>query len=111
MSETTAVKAKLIKAKSRPDLVVEYDGTEYTLSGRIPPEILSVQAENKKPRNPAKDVQEQWHRELGASLVDKFYQLVVPETFKGVLDLEDIDQVFEVWAEHVGLGESKGSGN
>lgn len=111
MSETTAVKAKLIKAKSRPPLVVEYDGTEYTLPGRIPPEIMTIQAQNKKPKNPAKDVQEQWQRESGIAVVDKFYDLVIPDDFKRALDLEDIDQVFEVWAEHVGLGESKDSGN
>lgn len=107
----TATKAVLIKSKSRPPLVVEYDGTEYTLPGRIPPEIITIQAENKKPKNPAKDVQEQWQRDLGVALIDKFYDIVVPLDFKGVLDLEDLDQVFEHWAGHVGLGESKDSGN
>ncbi|WIA95800.1 hypothetical protein [Curtobacterium sp. MCBA15_004] len=109
MSETTAVKAKLIKAKSRPALVVEYDGTEYTLPGRIPSEIMTVQASFKAPKNPAKDVQEQYQRELGVALVDRFYDLVVPDTFKGVLDMEDLGAVFEAWSEHVGLGESKDS--
>lgn len=111
MSETTAVKALSIKAKARKPLVVEYDGSEYTLPGRIPPEILTIQAQNKKPKNPAKDVQEQWQRESGVAVVDKFYELVIPEDFKAVLDLEDIDAVFTAWAGHVGLGESKDSGN
>ncbi|MBF4613748.1 hypothetical protein [Curtobacterium sp. VKM Ac-1376] len=111
MTETTAVKALQIKAKSRPALVVEYDGTEYTLPGRIPAEILTAQAQNKKPKNPAKDVQEQWQREVGVALVDTFYALVVPENFKSALDMEDLGAVFEAWSEHVGLGESKDSGN
>ena len=111
MTETTAVKALQIKAKSRPPLVVEYDGTEYTLPGRIPPEILTIQAQNKKPKNPAKDVQEQWQQDLGVALMDAFYAAVIPESFKAVIDLADLDVVFEHWSEHVGLGESKDSGN
>jgi len=111
MTETTAVKALQIKAKSRPPLVVEYDGTEYTLPGRIPPEILTIQAQNKKPKNPAKDVQEQWQQELGVALIDAFYDTVIPASFKAVVDLADLDTVFEHWSGHVGLGESKDSGN
>lgn len=111
MTETTAVKALQIKAKSRPPLIVEYDGTEYTLPGRIPSEIMTIQAEHKKPKNPAKDVQEQFQREVGVAVIDKFYELVVPADFKGVLDMEDLGTVFEAWSEHVGLGESKDSGN
>lgn len=109
MTETTAVKAQLIKAKSRPPLVVEYDGTEYTLPGRLPAEILTVQAEIKQPKNPAKAVQEQWQNEVGIATVNAFYQLVVPEEFKAVLDMEDLGPVFKLWSEHVGLGESKDS--
>ncbi len=110
MSENTAVKAKLIKAKSRPTSSSSTTAPSTPLRTHPPGDPVRAGREQEAPQ-PRKDVQEQWHRELGASLVDKFYQLVVPETFKGVLDLEDIDQVFEVWAEHVGLGESKGSGN
>lgn len=111
MSETTAVKALSIKAKTRKPLVVEYDGVEYTLPGRIPSEIMTIQAEYKKPKNPAKDVQEQFQRELGVAIIDKFYDLVVPNDFKGALDMEDLGAVFEAWSEHVGLGESKDSTN
>jgi hypothetical protein len=111
MTETTAVQALQIKAKSRPALVVEYGGTEYTLPGRIPADIMTIQAQHKAPRNPAKDVQEQFRRELGMAVIDKFYELVVPEAFKGALDVEDLGAVFEAWSEHVGLGESKDSGN
>ncbi|WP_065962830.1 hypothetical protein [Curtobacterium sp. UCD-KPL2560] len=111
MSETTAVKALQIKAKSRPALVVEYDGTEYTLPGRIPSEIMTIQAEYKRPKNTAKDVQEQWQRDLGVAAINKFYELVVPEALKGALDMEDLGAVFEAWSEHVGLGESKDSSN
>ncbi len=111
MTETTAVKALQIKAKSRPPLVVEYDGTEYTLTGRIPSEILTAQAQSKKPKNPAKDVQQEYQLEVGVALINAFYDLVVPESFKAVLDMEDLDAVFTAWAGHVGLGESKDSGN
>jgi len=110
-TEPTAVRAVTVKAKSRPPIGIDYADAKYILPGRIPPEIITIQAQNKKPKNPAKDVQEQWQRDLGVALIDKFYELVVPEDFKAALDLEDIDQVFEIWAEHVGLGESKGSGN
>lgn len=111
MTESTAVKALSIKAKSRKPLLVEYDGVEYTLSGRIPSEIMTIQAEYKRPRNPAKDVQEQFQRDLGVAAINKFYELVVPDSFKGALDMEDLGAVFEAWSEHVGLGESKDSGN
>ncbi len=111
MSETTAVKAQLIKAKGRPDLVVEYDGTDYTLPGRIPAEIMTIQAEHKKPKNPAKDVQEQFQRELGVAIMNEFYSRVIPDDFKAAVDLEDLEQVFTVWSEHVGLGGTKDSAN
>lgn len=111
MSETTAVKALQIKAKSRPALVVEYDGAEYTLPGRVPSEIMTIQAQHKAPKNPAKDVQETYQRELGVAVIDRFYELVVPAEFKAVLDMEDLSAVFEAWSGHVGLGESKDSGN
>lgn len=111
MSETTAVKALSIKAKSRPPLVIEYDGTEYTLPGRIPPEIMTIQAQNKKPKNPAKDVQQQWQQDLGVATMDKFVELVLPDDFRAAVDIEDLETVFEHWAEHVGLGESKDSKN
>jgi hypothetical protein len=111
MSETTAVKALQIKAKSRPPLVVEYDGTNYTLPGRIPSEIMTIQAQHKAPKNPAKDVQEAYAREVGVAVIDRFYELVVPDDFKGVLDMEDLGPVFEAWSGHVGLGESAGSAN
>ena len=105
----TATKALQIKAKSRPPLVVEYDGTEYSLAGRIPAEIMTIRAQYKKPKNPEKKVQEEWQRELGVATMDKFLELVLPEDFRAVVDLEDIETVFEHWAEHVGLGESKDS--
>ncbi|WIB69802.1 hypothetical protein [Curtobacterium sp. MCBD17_026] len=110
-TETTAVKAVRIKAKNRPPLGIEYGDGTYILPGRIPSEIMTIQAQNKKPKNPAKDVQEQYQREVGVALVDKFYDIVVPADFKGVLDMEDLPDVFEAWSEHVGLGESKDSGN
>ncbi|WIE65956.1 hypothetical protein DEI99_005300 [Curtobacterium sp. MCLR17_036] len=110
-TEPTAIRAVTVRAKSRPPIGIDYADGKYILPGRIPPEILTAQAQNKKPRNPDKKVQEQWQQEVGVALVDKFYELVVPEDFKAVLDLEDIDQVFEIWSEHVGLGESKGSEN
>lgn len=111
MTEKTAVKALTIKAKSRPPLVIEYDGTEYTLPGRVPSEIMTIQAQHKAPRNPAKDVQEQYNREVGVAVIDRFYELVVPDNFKAALDMEDLGPVFEAWSGHVGLGESKDSGN
>lgn len=111
MTESTAVKALVIKAKPRTPLAIEYDGTVYTLAGRIPPEIMTIQAQSKKPRDPAKDVQEDYQREVGVAMIDRFYELVVPNDFKAVLDLEDLEAVFEAWSGHVGLGESKGSGN
>jgi len=110
MSDTTAVKALQIKAKSRKPLVLEYDGTEYTLPGRVPSEIMTIQAQHKKPRNPAKDVQEDYQREVGVAVIDRFYDLVVPADLKLALDMEDLGPVFEAWSEHVGLGESKDSG-
>lgn len=111
MTEKTAVKALSIKAKSRKPLVVEYDGIEYTLPGRIPSEIMTIQAQHKAPRNPAKDVQEKYQREVGVAVIDRFYDLVIPDDFKSALDMEDLGAVFEAWSEHVGLGESKDSGN
>ncbi|GAA0960194.1 hypothetical protein [Frigoribacterium faeni] len=100
-----------IKPKSRPPLVVEYGGPTYTLTGRIPSEIMTIQAQSKAPRNPAKDAQDAYKREVGIAVIDKFYDLVVPDDFKAVLDMEDLAPVFEAWSGHVGLGESKDSGN
>ena len=111
MSETTAVKALQIKAKSRPPLVVEYDGTEYTFPGRIPSEIMTIQAGIRQPKNPARDAQDQYKREMGIAVIDRFYDLVVPDAFKSALDMEDLEAVFEAWSGHVGLGESKDSSN
>ncbi len=110
-TESTAVQALVIKAKTRKPLVVNYGDDKFTLPGRIPPEILTIQAQAKKPKNPAKEAQEDWKREVGVALIDKFYELVVPADFKTVLDMEDLGEVFAGWSEHVGLGESKGSGN
>ncbi|MCM3521782.1 hypothetical protein [Curtobacterium sp. P97] len=107
----TATKALQIKAKTRPPLVIEYAGTEYTLPGRIPAEIMTIQAQHKKPKNPDKKVQEQWQRDLGVATMDKFVELVLPEDFRAAVDLEDLETVFEHWAGHVGLGESKDSEN
>lgn len=115
MTEKTAVKALSIKAKTRKPLVIGYgpegDEVEYTLPGRIPSEIMTIQAQHKAPRNPAKDVQEKYAREVGVAVIDRFYDLVVPDDFKAALDMEDLGPVFEAWSEHVGLGESAGSAN
>ena len=71
---------------------------------------MTIQAQHKKPRNPAKDVQEDYQREVGVAVIDRFYDLVVPADLKLALDMEDLGPVFEAWSEHVGLGESKDSG-
>jgi hypothetical protein len=109
----TAIQALQIKAKTRPDLVIQYgpedEQTEYRLSGRIPAEIMTIRAQYKKPKNPEKKVQEEWQRELGVATMDKFLELVVPSDLRAVVDLEDLETIFEHWAGHVGLGESKDS--
>jgi hypothetical protein len=94
-----------IKAKKRPDLVIEYDGTEYTLTGRIPTEIAAVRGQvSQKGLTP-----KAYEEELGAKFIDAFYENVIPQDFKMALDLEDVGPVFTAWSEHVGLGESKAS--
>jgi hypothetical protein len=112
MSDTkTSVRAIEIKAKKRPDIDIDYDGTKYRLTGRIPTELMTISAQNKAPRNPTKESKSRHEQELGAAMIDAFYSLVIPDDFKNILDMEDVAQVFEVWAEHVGLGESKDSSN
>lgn len=96
-----------IKASKREDLVVNYGDDSFTLSGRIPTEIAAVRGQVSRKGVSKKDYEE----ELGAKLIDAFYELVIPQDFKAVLDLEDVGQVFEGWSKHVGLGESKASAN
>ncbi|ARC55976.1 hypothetical protein AS850_02670 [Frondihabitans sp. 762G35] len=101
-----------IKATVRQPINLEYpagSGDVFTLTGRIPPEILTIQSGYRRPKNASKEAVENHTRELGAALIGAFFTLVIPEDFKNVLDLEDIDQVFTIWSEHVGLGESKPS--
>ncbi len=107
MSDTNSVE---IEPTVRKDLEMGYgEGRKFLLSGRIPPEIMTIQAQSKQPRNPAKTAQDAYQREVGVAMIDRFYELVVPDDFKAVLDMTDLPKVFEKWSGHVGLGESKDS--
>lgn len=107
-----ASQAVQVTATVRKPIVLEYPAGSrelYELPGRIPPEILTIQAGFRQPRGASKETLDTYQRELGAALIGAFYANVVPEGFRSVLDLEDLDQVFTIWSEHVGLGESKPS--
>lgn len=111
MAEKAAVTAVVVKSKNRPPLTVNYDDVEYVLPGKIPAELITVRAEYKAPRNPSKEAQEAYNGEVGVAMLNKFIELVMPPEFAAEVDLEGANEVFAAWAEHVGLGESKDSGN
>lgn len=94
-----------IKASKRSDLVVEYDGENYTLTGRIPSEVMTASSDV-----PHKGLTlAQRNSEIGIRTIDAFVSYVLPADFRAALDMRDITQVFEAWRDHVDLGGSNAS--
>lgn len=101
-----------ITPSARPPLDIDYGGTVYRLPGRIPASILEAEnAVPRIPRNSPDQLRRDREMEVGRILIAAFIVDVIPEDFRRVLDLADIEQVFEAWSEHVDLGKSSGSSN
>jgi hypothetical protein len=79
---------KLEPKNKRPDLVVEYEGKNYTLPGHISAAMLE-------------DMIGVRARKGDDAFLRMFLRDVVPEDFKKVLPQEDIDQLAQVWMEHI----------
>ncbi|MGG7510910.1 hypothetical protein [Plantibacter sp. YIM 135249] len=96
------------KNKKKP-LKVNYDGVAYKLPGAIPIEILSVQNTVPRPKVMAGSQKDSYESQVGVAILGVFVERVLPEDFRAALDLDDLDAVFEAWAEHTGLGKSQPS--
>ncbi|MCW4458187.1 hypothetical protein [Microbacterium sp. MPKO10] len=93
----------------RGPLKIKYLGKLYTLPGRIPTEIITSKDSVPRPKVMAGSQKASYEEEVGVAVIAAFYERVIPENFKEVLDMEDIGQVFQAWQEHVGLGKSGAS--
>lgn len=79
---------KLEPKNRRPDLVVSYEGKNYTLPGHISAAMLEEMI----------DVR---HKKGDEAFLRTFLRDVVPTDFKKVLPQEDLDQLARVWMEHI----------
>lgn len=109
IEETATPGPVKIQAKAKKPLDVEYGGTVYRLPGRIPPSLLTAQAQIRRPTLTTQAVKDEYQKQIGSAVLAAFYENVLPEDFQNVIDLEDIAQVFEAWSNHVELGKSHNS--
>ncbi|HEY4267527.1 MAG TPA: hypothetical protein VGM94_04975 [Galbitalea sp.] len=108
MSDTPVATVQ-IPAKSKPPLDVEYGGGVYRLPGRIPPSLLTAQAQIKRPTLTTAAQKEEYQKQVGAVVLAAFFENVLPDDFQNVIDLEDIEPVFKAWSDHVELGKAPSS--
>lgn len=106
VEETTHGPVKIV-ARAKKPLDVEYDGIVYRLPGRIPPALLTAQAQIRRPSLTTQAVRDDYNKQVGTAVLAAFYELVMPEDFQNAVDLEDIGNVFEAWSNHVELGKSR----
>lgn len=100
-----------IKPKGTKPLDIEYEDIVYRLSGKIPASILDANSEVPRlGRGATKEQIDKRNEEMGTILVSNFSRDVLPEELRRVLDLADIEQIFDAWSEHVELGKSSSSG-
>lgn len=98
-----------IEAKTKKPLDVEYGGQVYRLPGRIPPSLLTAQAQIRRPSLATQAQKDDYQKQVGVAVLAAFYENVLPEEFQGAIDLEDIEPVFSAWSEHVELGKGQSS--
>ena len=79
---------KLEPKNKKPDLVVSYEGNDYTLRGHISAAMLE-------------DMIDVRHKKGDDAFLKVFLRDVVPADFKKVLPQEDIDQLAKIWMEHI----------
>lgn len=104
IEETATSNVVKIQAKAKQPLDVEYAGTVYRLPGRIPPSLLTVQAQIRRPALTTQAVKDEYQKQVGVAVLSAFFESVVPEDLQNVLDMEDIEAVFKAWSDHVELG-------
>lgn len=98
-----------IQAKTKKPLDVEYGGIVYRLPGRIPPSLLTAQAQIRRPTLTTQVQKEEYQKQVGVVVLAAFFENVIPPEFQDAIDLEDIEPVFKAWSTHVELGKARSS--
>lgn len=90
-------------------LEVTYGDRKFILPTRIPVELIVAQDSVPRPKIMVGDLKEQYDLATGVAVVAAWLEAIVPQDFRDVLNVRDVDQVFLAWAEVSGWGKSTNS--